>query len=97
MDAMIHWTSGPEFCGECRTMGPMVETYRQDVHGGMNAEGSAADRTNCHLPHDGSFRYLIAKSETGLHHVWAQLTYELDEIDWAPPCRARRGVPSSTP
>jgi cytochrome c-type protein NapC len=82
IDALIHSTSGPDFCGQCHTMGPMVEAYSRDVHGGRNEAGFAADCTDCHLPHDGSFRYLIAKAETGLHDVWAELTYDLDQIDW---------------
>ncbi len=88
-DTMIHSTSGPGFCGQCHTMEPMIDAYRKDVHGGKNSVGFAADCTDCHLPHDGSIRYLIAKAETGFHDVWAQLTYDLDAIDWEAK-RARR-------
>ena len=82
LDTMVHATSGAEFCGRCHTMEPMVVAYRRDVHGGANATGTAADCSGCHLPHDGSISYLIAKVQTGFHDVWAQLTYDLDEIDW---------------
>ena len=81
-DTAIALTSGEEFCASCHTMEPMAKAYRQDVHGGASVIGVRAQCVDCHLPHEGAFRYLLAKARIGLHDVWAQLTYDLDAIDW---------------
>lgn len=75
-------TSGPDFCTTCHTMEPFARTFRKDVHGGSNRRGLAAQCTDCHLRHDNVASYLWTKARFGLHDVWAQLTYDLDAIDW---------------
>lgn len=81
-DTMVHATSDEKFCGSCHTMAPMVASYRNDVHGGGSERGVQAKCTQCHLPHDNSVNYMYRKARTGMHDVWAQLTYDLDAIDW---------------
>ncbi|HSN70141.1 MAG TPA: NapC/NirT family cytochrome c [Steroidobacteraceae bacterium] len=81
-ETMVEETSGAEFCGSCHTMAPMVASYRADVHGGAGLEGVQAKCNYCHVPADNVFIYMVKKAQFGLHDVWAQLTYDLDEIDW---------------
>jgi len=75
-------TSGEAFCTTCHTMEPFAAAYRRDLHGGRNPAGVAARCTDCHLPHRDPLGYLIAKARFGLHDLWAQLTHDLDGIDW---------------
>lgn len=77
-------TGDEAFCGTCHTMTPFVETYREDAHGGNNAQGFVAACTDCHLPHDSNWSYLTEKARSGLHDVWGQFTHRigLNKIDW---------------
>jgi len=84
---MVQGTSGEEFCGGCHTMTPMVKSYRQDVHGGARDSGVQAKCTQCHIPHNNTVNYMFMKARFGMHDAWAQLTYDLDAIDW----QAKRG------
>ena len=81
-ELMFHATDGAEFCGNCHVMSPMVNSYRDDVHGGKNANGFRATCLQCHLPHDSPQAYGFAKARTGMHDLWAQWTYDLKQIDW---------------
>lgn len=81
-DTVMHRTSGESFCGDCHTMAPMVASYRQDIHGGAGARGVQARCAQCHLSHDNAISYLVSKTRFGMHDAWAQLTYDLDAIDW---------------
>ncbi len=81
-DTIVHETSGAEFCGSCHTMTPMVDSYREDVHGGAGPRGVQAKCTQCHIPHDNAINYMFMKTRFGIHDAWAQLTYDLDAIDW---------------
>lgn len=82
IDAGIHATSGVEFCSSCHTMEPMAAAYALDVHGGANANGVRAECSDCHLPHDGPIRYLVAKTRLGVHDVWVEFTGDTEAIDW---------------
>ncbi len=79
---MVQGTSGAEFCGRCHTMAPMVASYRQDIHGGAGNSGVQAKCTQCHVPHTSNANHMIMKARFGVRDVWAQLTYDLDAIDW---------------
>ncbi len=81
-DTAFKLTGGPEFCGSCHTMQPLVNSFRDDVHGGNNKNGAAAECVDCHLPHDYKLRYVAAKTAYGIHDVWAQTFYDLEAIDW---------------
>lgn len=78
----IEQTSGVEFCTTCHTMVPMAESYQQDVHGGRSRTGVQASCSGCHLPHDNPFIFLFGKARLGVRDVWAQLAYDLENIDW---------------
>lgn len=81
-ETMVEQTAGVEFCGTCHTMQPMVAAYLKDVHGGGGPEGVQAKCNDCHVPHENAFVYMVRKAQFGIHDVWAQLTYDLDEINW---------------
>ncbi len=81
-EMMIEETGGKEFCTVCHTMQPMGAAYEADIHGGANNSGVKAKCVDCHLPHDNPFVYLYGKASIGFHDVWAQMTYDLDAIDW---------------
>jgi cytochrome c-type protein NapC len=81
-ELMVEQTAGEPFCASCHTMNPMVAAYRQDIHGGAGDQGVKAKCTQCHIPHDNPITYMITKSRFGMHDAWAQLTYDLDAIDW---------------
>jgi cytochrome c-type protein NapC len=63
-------------------MTPIVVSYRQDIHGGAGERGVQAKCTQCHIPHDNAVNYMFMKARFGMHDAWAQLTYDLDAIDW---------------
>lgn len=79
---MIEETAGEEFCTSCHTMVPIGATYRADLHGGANNVGFAAKCVDCHVPHDNPLAYLFGKAVSGTHDAWAEMTYDLDAIDW---------------
>ena len=81
-ESMVQGTSGEAFCGGCHTMTPMVDSYREDVHGGAGNQGVQAKCTQCHIPHNNTVNYMFMKARFGMHDAWAQLTYDLDAIDW---------------
>ncbi|MBN1377737.1 MAG: NapC/NirT family cytochrome c [Gammaproteobacteria bacterium] len=81
-ESVFEHTGGPDFCGGCHTMQPLVKSFRDDKHGGNNQFGVAAECVDCHLPHESKFHYVLAKTGYGLHDIWAQTFYNLDKIDW---------------
>jgi cytochrome c-type protein NapC len=81
-ESMVQGTSGEEFCGGCHTMTPMVDSYRLDIHGGAGDHGVKAKCTECHIPHNNTVNYMFMKARFGMHDAWAQLTYDLEAIDW---------------
>jgi cytochrome c-type protein NapC len=78
----VRLTSDEKFCTLCHTMEPMAKSYRKSLHGGNNTSGWKAKCTDCHLPHTNEIYDLMIKTKFGLHDTWAQLTYDLDKIDW---------------
>ena len=81
-ESIVQGTSGEEFCGGCHTMTPMIASYREDIHGGAGDSGVQAKCTACHIPHNNTVNYMFMKARYGMHDAWAQLTYDLDAIDW---------------
>lgn len=81
-DTAMEATSDRAFCTACHSMAPFAQAYDQDSHGGRNPGGVAAACVDCHLPHEGPARYLMAKVRTGLHDGWAQVMSLFKEPDW---------------
>ena len=48
----IEVTSRATFCGSCHSMEPMVNSYRDNSHGGDNPRGITAACTDCHVSHE---------------------------------------------
>lgn len=78
----FHATGDAEFCVSCHTMSPMEKAHEADVHGGQNDHGVRATCTDCHLPHDNSFNYFVAKAQTGIHDMYVEQFGDLENIDW---------------
>lgn len=81
-EVMIKQTGNEEFCSGCHTMKPMAASYAYTKHGGNNSLGIRATCVDCHLPHDSTAGYLVAKAQTGIRDVWAELTGNPMEVDW---------------
>lgn len=81
--AIIKATSDDKFCSSCHSwMDPMVEAYKTDSHGGINAKGVKATCVACHLPHDSLANYIITKGVNGIVEVTSTLTKDVEEMDW---------------
>jgi cytochrome c-type protein NapC len=78
----IHATSGADFCVGCHVMEPMVASYKESIHGGKNEHGIQASCTDCHLPHDSVFGYVVAKGLSGMRDVWGNFVKDPTKIDW---------------
>jgi len=78
----VEKTSGVEFCASCHTMTPMVQAYREDLHGGNNRSGLLAECSDCHLPHDNVLHYLFQKGLTGTKDVLVETFGRPEHIDW---------------
>lgn len=81
-ESAIQATSDASFCSVCHTMKPFAETHALDLHGGQNPKGLSAACADCHLPHDSPGAYLLAKIETGVYDLWAELLATFSEPDW---------------
>lgn len=79
---VVKATGGEEFCGSCHEMKPMVEAYRNDLHGGKNPVGFKAECSTCHLPHDNTVSYLLKKASSGINDVYKVMLTDTSKIDW---------------
>ena len=75
-------TSDADFCVGCHTMEAMVDGHNVNIHGGNSSHGVRAACTDCHLPHDNSYNYFVAKAQTGTHDLWVETFSDTDSIDW---------------
>ncbi len=75
-------TSDADFCVGCHSMEPMVKAQMGNVHGGNNSHGVRASCTDCHLPHDNSYNYFVAKAQTGTHDLWVETFNDVSKINW---------------
>ena len=70
----IDKTSQPTFCAKCHTMKPMAKSFTISMHGGNNNLGfKAAHCTDCHLPHNTTFNFLLAKGISGTKDFLSEL------------------------
>ena len=72
----VNKTSEPNFCMKCHTMKPMVESFSISIHGGNNDLGfRAAHCTDCHLPHNSTFSFLLSKGISGTRDLFAEIGF----------------------
>jgi len=79
---VIHSMSSNEFCASCHTMQPMVETFKQSVHGGNNSQGFVAECVDCHLPKSNVVEELYVKGTSGTRHLWGEFVLGMDALDY---------------
>ncbi len=79
----IQYTSTNEFCNSCH-IHPHAETsWKLSAHHNTPS-GVSAKCVDCHLPpEEQTARFLTRKAYHGFHDLYAYLTMEPEEIDWA--------------
>ena len=78
----IEISSRATFCNVCHSMVPMVDSYRDNSHGGNNPRGITAACTDCHVTHESLFRHFLGKAKSGTHDIWVTLTTDEMSQDW---------------
>lgn len=78
----VHKTSDAKFCISCHSMKPMIDSYREDLHGGKNKNGFKVECVACHLPHDNTVQYLYQKVATSIHDIRVEWFGDMKSIDW---------------
>lgn len=80
---VVHRTSKNEFCAVCHEwMDPMVSTYMNDTHGGINKYGLKADCVDCHLPQDSHFKYVFQKAINGFNEITHMINNDAKDAPW---------------
>ncbi|MCY1721736.1 SUMF1/EgtB/PvdO family nonheme iron enzyme [Prolixibacteraceae bacterium Z1-6] len=79
----IHYTSTNEFCNSCHVHPHAETSWKLSVHHNTPS-GVSINCVDCHLPpEDQTARFLTRKAYHGFHDLYAYLTMDLEEIDWA--------------
>jgi cytochrome c-type protein NapC len=78
----IERTTSVQFCTNCHSMEPMVESYRADVHGGRSIHGVQASCSDCHLPHDSPLSFMLAYWQRLVGDTWVELIHGSEGTDW---------------
>ena len=83
------YTSTNDSCMRCHYHEEADQLWKQSPHY-LNGSGVVTDCAACHLPpkEDGIARYYMVKIKMGAKDMWAKMTKDKDEIDWA----AKRSV-----
>lgn len=79
---VIARTTGVEFCASCHSMEPMAAAYRADVHGGHSVHGVRAACSDCHLPRDSSFAFVLAYWGRLIGDGWVELIHGSIATNW---------------
>jgi len=82
METGIEISSHADFCIICHAMEPMVDSYRDSMHGGNNPRGITAACTDCHVSHENIFAFFVGKAKSGTHDVWVTITTDESDLDW---------------
>lgn len=79
----IHYTSTNEFCASCHVHPHAEAEWRLSIHHNTPS-GVSVNCVDCHLPpEDQKVRFITRKAYHGMHDLYAYLTLEAEEIDWA--------------
>ncbi len=74
-------TSTDEYCQSCHIHPHADESWMKSTHY-HNESGVRVHCVECHLPPEGSFKYLYAKTKTGLHDLYAYHFKDSASFDW---------------
>ncbi len=88
---MVELTNTDQFCITCHAMKPFRTSWREEVHGGRNPQGFAAQCVDCHLPHGNFIEYFTAKAITGTHDVIQNVLIDAATHDWVGNAEKNRG------
>jgi len=79
----IHYTSTNEFCAACHVHPHAEASWRLSSHNNTPS-GVSVRCVDCHLPpEDQTAYFLTRKAYHGFHDLYAYLTMDLEQIDWA--------------
>ncbi|MDX1285135.1 MAG: SUMF1/EgtB/PvdO family nonheme iron enzyme [Draconibacterium sp.] len=79
----IHYTSTNEFCNSCHVHDHAEVTWKLSPHHNTPS-GVSVNCVDCHLPpEEQTGRFLTRKAYHGFHDLYAYLTMDPKEIDWA--------------
>lgn len=79
----IHYTSSNEFCNSCHVHPHAESTWKLSVHNNTPS-GVSVKCVDCHLPpEEQQVRFITRKAYHGFHDLYAYLTVDAEEIDWA--------------
>ncbi len=79
----VEYTSTDEFCNSCHVHEHAESSWRLSSHNNT-ASGVSVRCVDCHLPpEDETVHFLTRKAYHGFHDLYAYLTMDTDEIDWA--------------
>ena len=78
------WTrsSSNDSCMSCHAHPESDASYKQSYHHN-NGSGTKTDCAACHLPPKGTFKYAYTKARMGIKDVWANMTKDIESIDWS--------------
>lgn len=79
----IHYTSSNEFCASCHIHPHAEASWKLSIHNNT-ASGVSVNCVDCHLPpEEQTVRFITRKAYHGFHDLFAYLTLDPEEIDWA--------------
>ena len=79
----VHYTSTNEFCNSCHVHDHAEVSWKLSPHHNTES-GVSVNCVDCHLPpEDQTARFLTRKAYHGFKDLYAYLTLEPEEIDWA--------------
>ena len=79
----VNYTSTNEFCASCHVHPHAEASWRLSVHNNTPS-GVSVKCVDCHLPpEDQPVRFLTKKAYHGFHDLYAYMTMDTEQIDWA--------------
>uniref|UniRef100_UPI003216706D SUMF1/EgtB/PvdO family nonheme iron enzyme n=1 Tax=uncultured Draconibacterium sp. TaxID=1573823 RepID=UPI003216706D len=79
----VHYTSTNDFCNSCHVHPHAETSWKLSVHHNTPS-GVSVKCVDCHLPpEDQTAYFLTRKAYHGFHDLYAYLTMDTEEIDWA--------------
>jgi cytochrome c-type protein NapC len=76
-------SSDVNYCSSCHTLKPMIDSYREDTHGGNNKYGIMAKCSDCHIPQDDPLTHFVVKSIAGTADLYTEYLTDTSQINWS--------------